>query len=144
LGIIVGLATRQARHGHREYYLKEADHLLYRRKWYHAMQYYQKLTEQDPRCAEAFVKWALCWECSGSPQRAETVLTDALANYEERKWDSEAEEIRSELEAQRHQKVSESTEVITVPMNSKSSNHWGGTPNLLFRKQFKWEKKSHD
>jgi membrane associated rhomboid family serine protease len=139
LGMILGLLTRQSRHGREEFLFKEADHLFFHQKWHAAMDYYRRVTERNQRATEAFVKWALCWECSGMYKRAERVLADALALYTERGWHDEAETIRRELEQMQGRGQ-------PVPVTGAESNPRApaeaAAPNLLFRKEIKWKGKA--
>lgn len=133
LGASVALATRQWRHGGLEYLLGEADHKLYQQRWYPAMQAYQLVVSRYPRCAEAITKWALCWECNGMPARGVKVLQEALINYEEKGWETEAAVIREELAA--HSSILPS---VPITQPTQPATH----PNLMFRRDLKWKGKT--
>lgn len=140
LGVAYGLATKQAQYGKLEFLMKEADYLFYKQKWHQAMEFYQKLARQDARCAEAFIKWALCWECSGMVKRAERVLWDALNLYKQQGWDEETAVIQEELNGMvgKAETAPASDTTPTAAMPTRPSQT---APNLLFRKEVKWKGK---
>ena len=140
LGLVAALTTREWRHGEEEYLLKDADHLLYRQKWYPAMEAYQRLAQRYPRCAEAYTKWALCWECAGMVKRAQDVLAEALAFYREQGWPEQTSIIEQELRSLARPRSAEPKPATARPTRSGPTPY----PNLLFRKKFKWKGKSHD
>ena len=120
--------------------MKEADHLFYKQKWYPAMEMYQHLAERYPRCAEAYTKWALCWECTGMVKRAEDVLRHALNFYLDRGWMEQSELI--------HEQLRSMTRNVTLKSSATSTPTAPGAgapyPNLMFRGEFKWKGKSRD
>lgn len=140
LGLAVGLATRQWRHGQEEYLMKEADHLFYKQKWHSAMDHYRRVAEMNTRCAEAFIKWALCWECSGMLKRAEKVLYDALQFYRTQGWEAEAAAVNEELESMvgKMQQPAPAPDLSAIEQTSESP----AAPNLMFRKDIKWKGKA--
>jgi tetratricopeptide (TPR) repeat protein len=133
LGLAGALATRQARLGRQEFWMKEADYRFYKQKWYAAMELYQRLAEQFPACAEARVKWALCWECAGLPARAESVLRDALRFYEDNGLPDQAAAIREQLGSLTKQR--------DAPRRAAATTAY---PNLMFRRKLKSEENRHD
>lgn len=140
LGLVYGLTTAQWRHGQQEYLLKEAEHLFYKQKWYPAMELFQKIAERYPRCTEAHIKWALCWECTGGLGRAEKVLSDALRFYEEQGWREEAAVIQQEL----RQVIGEASAMAvarTAEKQAREQSPPAAQPNLMFRREFKWKGK---
>ena len=142
LGVAYGLITKQTQHGKQEYLMKEANHLFYKQKWHQAMEFYQKAAQHEARCAEAFIKWALCWECSGMVKRAERVLWDAFNYYKQQGWEEEAAAIHEELkgmvgEATEPSKAAEPRPPAVAPESQPQA-----APNLLFRKEVKWKGKS--
>jgi len=140
LGLVAALSTREWRYGEEEYLMKDADHLFYRQKWYPAMEAYQRLAARFPRCAEAYAKWALCWECTGMARRAHDVLLDALSFYRNQGWSEQTAMIEEELRS-----MTRKMSAAPAPAPARSPG-CGPTPypNLLFRKEFKWKGKSHD
>ncbi len=144
LGLGYGLATRQWLHGQQEYLLKEADHLFYRQKWYPAMEAYQLFANRYPRCVRAFTQWALCWECVGNLKRAEKVLLDAEQLYQDRGWTAEEQTIKTELQtilgARETETIEKAREQRARELAAESSAGQA-TPNLMFRRQFKWKGK---
>jgi len=132
LGLAYGLSTRQWRDGQQEYLFKEAEHLFYKQKWYPAMEAYQLLARRYPRCADAYLRWALCWECAGFPKRAEKVLFDARQACREQGWEAEADRLQAEL--QQLGAVSAKAEATATPPPAAA-------PNLMFRREFKWKEK---
>jgi tetratricopeptide (TPR) repeat protein len=137
-GAAWGLATRQWKLGEEEFRIKEADHLFYKQQWYRAMENYKEVVENHPHCTEAHLKLALCWECLGQVNRAETVLAEALALYLEKGWTEGAELIQDELRQIVLQSASkqEETQPPTLVENRSPPNS-----NLMFRREMKWKAK---
>lgn len=134
LGLAYGAVTHQWRLGQEEFLFKEAEHLFYKQKWFPAMEAYQRLAQRYPRCVEAYIKWALCWECAGHPKRAEKVLIDALESCRANGWQAEADRLQLELQQ------------LTAPSRPASASQSPAalspsTPNLMFRRHFKWERR---
>jgi len=140
LGLVAALSTREWRLGEEEYLMKDADYLLYRQKWYPAMEAYQRLATRYPRSAEAYMKWALCWECTGMAKRAHDVLHEALSFYRQQGWPEQATLIEEELRSMTRKMSPAPSPAQASPTRPGGSPH----PNLLFRKEFKWKEKSHD
>lgn len=132
LGLAYGTATHQWRAGQQEFLFKEAEHFFYKQKWFPAMEAYQRLAQRYPRFVEAYLKWALCWECAGHPQRAEKVLFDALQTCRANGWESEADRLQAELQQLGALRAASPTQPPAAPAPA--------TPNLMFRRRFKWEK----
>lgn len=137
LGCGIALLTRQWRHGGQEYLLKEADFQFYKQKWYPAMELYQRVAEQYPRCVEAVTKWALCWECAGMPKRAEKTLGDAHHTYLERGWNEEAAAVQDELDSMLSK--TELAQAVEHKQEQVAQQAATPYPNLMFRKEFKWK-----
>ena len=131
LGLTYGLSTHQWRAGQQEYLFKEAEHLFYKQKWFPAMEAYQTLARRYPRFVEAYLKWALCWECTGNLPRAEKVLLDAAHACREQGWQAEADRLCVELEQLGALPAPVKTETPPAP----------AAPNLMFRREFKWKDK---
>lgn len=140
LGVLYGLITRQWLEGTQEFLMKEADHLFYRQKWHQAMEFYQKAAQHDARCAEAFIKWALCWECTGMVKRAERVLWDALNYYKQQGWESEEAAVQEELDGMVGKARASAVPPPSSPETAPESRSQAA-PNLLFRKEVKWKGK---
>ncbi len=131
LGLAYGLSTHQWRDGQQEFLFKEAEHLFYKQKWYPAMEAYQVLAQRYPRFVDAYIKWALCWECTGNAKRAEKVLFDAVQACREQGWQDEADRLRTELEH---------LGAVAAPVKAEQTPP-AATPNLMFRREFKWKNK---
>ncbi len=131
LGLAYGGSTHQWRAGQQEYLFKEAEHLFYKQKWYPAMEAYQLLALRYPRFVEAYLKWALCWECAGNSKRAEKVLFEALHACRTHGWEAEADRLQTEL-----QQLGAIRRDAPTPASAPPA-----APNLMFRREFKWEEK---
>ncbi len=141
LGLAGASATHEWREGEEEYLMKEADHLFYKQKWYPAMEMYQRLASRYPHCAEAYTKWALCWECTGMVKRAQDVLFDALALYRQKGWPDQTAVIVEELDSMTRKMSVPEAETASP---TKARGPAAAYPNLMFRKEFKWKGKSND
>jgi hypothetical protein len=102
------------------------------------MEFYQKLAQRYPRCVEAYTKWALCLECTGSATRAEKVLRDALSHYTQQGWTTEAAAIQAELS---DLTTKPEASAVAPAATAQPSPAWA---SLTFRRELKGKGKRHD